>query len=186
MAPSEQSWRRLLARAGCIASITTMMHIWVSCGPPLGQMYSNILYILGQWHKKTCNCSLPFKKNISVKKKMWKYRHSSENLILHSTEPLQSLLNDPFYHDAMSVPFWIVRPGNKNTCMYTSGWLMYYSCALCSFWQTDLIKGKKATHCDKLSPTGKSELAVSEVSLLPHFKWWSVWIMSLSFLGWWY
>lgn len=186
MAPSEQSWRRLLARAGCIASITTMMHIWVSCGPPLGQMYSNILYILGQWHKKTHSCSLPFKKNISVKKKMWKCRHSSENPILHSTEPLQRLLNDPFYLGAMSVPFWIVRPGKKNTCMYTSGWLMYYSCALCSFWQTDLIKGKKATHRDKLSPTGKSELAVSKASLLPHFKWWSVWIMSLSFLGWWY
>jgi len=47
---------------------------------------------------------------------------------------------------------------------------MYYSCALCSFWQTDLIKGKKDGHCDKLNPTGKSELAVSEVSLLPHFK----------------
>lgn len=38
---------------------------------------------------------------------------------------------------------------------------MYYSNALCSFWQTDLIKGKKAIHCDKLSLTRKSELEVS-------------------------
>lgn len=35
---------------------------------------------------------------------------------------------------------------------------MYYSYVLCSFWQTDLIKGKKAIHCDKLSLTRKSEL----------------------------
>ena len=108
--------------------------------------------------KNLPNCSLPFKRNISAKKKMWKCRHSSENSILHSTEPLRSLLNDPFYHGAMSVPFWIVRPGKKNRCMYTSGWVMYYSYALCSFWQTDLIKGKKAIHCDKLSLTRKSEL----------------------------
>lgn len=47
---------------------------------------------------------------------------------------------------------------------------MYYSCALCSFWQTDLIKGKKAIHCDKLSLTGKAELEVSEISLLSCVK----------------
>ena len=97
---------------------------------------------------------------------MWKCRHSSENSILHSTEPLRSLLNDPFYHGAMSVPFWIVRPGKKNRCMYTSGWVMYYSYALCSFWQTDLIKGKKAIHCDKLSLTRKSELEVQVLCYL--------------------
>lgn len=73
-----------------------------------------ILYIPGQWLKKNLpNCSLPFKRNISAKKTMWKCRHSSENSILHSTEPLWSLLNDPFYHGAMSVPFWIVRPVRK-------------------------------------------------------------------------
>lgn len=160
-----------LKSQSCITSLITTQYFSVNCVLPLGQMPSNILYIPGQWLKKKKkknlpNCSLPFKRNISVKKKMWKCRHSSENSILHSTEPLRSLLNDPFYHGAMSVPFWIVRPGKKNRCMYTSGWVMYYSYALCSFWQTDLIKGKKAIHCDKLSLTRKSELEVQVLCYL--------------------
>lgn len=120
-------------------------------------------------HKPQLLGNLPFNENISAKKEMRKCKHSSENSILHSTELLRSLLNDPFYHGAMSLPFWIVRPGKKNRCMYTSGWVMYYSCALCSFWQTDLIKGKKAIHCDK-SLTGKTELGAREILLLPCFK----------------
>lgn len=103
-------------RQSCITSLITTSSFSVSCVLPPGQMPSNILYIPGQWLKKIkslSNCSLPFKRNISAKKKMWKCRHSSENSILHSTEPLWSFLNDPFYHGAMSVPFWIVRPVRK-------------------------------------------------------------------------
>lgn len=44
---------------------------------------------------------------------------------------------------------------------------MYYSCALCSFWQTDLIKERKVAHSDKLSPTAESELAVSSEGGFP-------------------
>lgn len=129
-----------------------MMYLWVSCGPPLRQTGSDILYIPS--HKKKNekpNCGLPFKKNTSVKKKLWKCRHSSENSILHSTEPLQSLLNDPFYPGAMSVPIRIVRPGKENRGMHTNGWVMYYSlCTLfflanwpyqreesCTWWQAE-------------------------------------------------
>ena len=35
------------------------------------------------------------------------------------------------------------------------------------FWQTDLIKEKKVAHCDKLSATAKSELAVSSEGGFP-------------------
>lgn len=157
--------------------------------PMLHSTGTNLLkYFLdsGQCHKEPHLLgSLPFNKNISTKKEMWKCRHSSENSILHSTEPLQSLLNDPFYHGAMSLPFWIVRPGKKNRCMYTSGWVMYYSSAVCSFWQTDLIKGKKAIHCVKKSLTGNSELEAREISLLSCFK--LRWVRSIfsSFERWW-
>lgn len=47
---------------------------------------------------------------------------------------------------------------------------MYYLCALCSFWQTDLIKEKKAIHCDKEKLTGNSELEARQILLLSHFK----------------
>lgn len=150
-----------LKRQSCITSLKppstfqwTVFFHWDQC------FLIFYIFLVSDLKKSPTQLQSAIQKEYFCKEKMWKCRHSSENSILHSTEPLRSLLNDPFYHGAMSVPFWIVRPGKKNRCMYTSGWVMYYSYALCSFWQTDLIKGKKAIHCDKLNLTRKSELEV--------------------------